>query len=170
MTINSGSVIKIMGPNSEDNHVNVNDLNIEHIFYPRSSSSSKSTQFIIIHKCRWNWLRKQQKQKPLKTNWKGGSGRKEEKLILDQAFFFSKITFGAWSTVEKRWEGVEFFFSIVIVLFAAEGLEPISQQLFEIILKTIKQTSSLLSASLTAVLFKWGFQYKRPVVPCLRDI
>lgn len=110
MTINSGSVIKIMGPNSEDNHVNVNDLNIEHIFYPRSSSSSKSTQFIIIHKCRWNWLRKQQKQKPLKTNWKGSSGRKEEKLILDQAFFFSKITFGAWSTVEKRWEGVEFFF------------------------------------------------------------
>ena len=32
-----------MGPNSEDNHVNANDLNIEHIFYPRSSSSSKST-------------------------------------------------------------------------------------------------------------------------------
>ena len=43
MTINSDSIIKLMGPNSEDNHVNVNDLNIEHIFYPRSSSSSKST-------------------------------------------------------------------------------------------------------------------------------
>ena len=63
-----------------------------------------------------------------------------------------------------------FFFFNIVILFAAEGLEPVSQQLFEMILKTIKQTSSLPSASLTAVLFKWGFQYKSPVVPHLRDI
>lgn len=63
-----------------------------------------------------------------------------------------------------------FFFYIVVVLFAAEGLDPVSQQLFETILKMIEQTSSLPSASLTAVLFKWGSQYKSPVVPHLRDI
>ena len=42
VTINSDSIIKLIGPNSEDNHVNVDDLNTEHIFYPRSSSSSES--------------------------------------------------------------------------------------------------------------------------------
>lgn len=116
-------------------------------------------------------VEKTTKTKTLKNKLKGKQWEEGGKTDSGPGFsFFSKITFGAWSTVEKRWEGVEFFFSIVIVLFAAEGLEPISQQLFEIILKTIKQTSSLLSASLTAVLFKWGFQYKRPVVPRLRDI
>jgi hypothetical protein len=44
MTINSGSIIKLIGLNSEDNgnRVNANNLNIEHFFY-WSSSSSKST-------------------------------------------------------------------------------------------------------------------------------
>lgn len=118
-------------------------------------------------------VEKTTKTKTLKNKLKGKQWEEGGKTDSGPGFFFfNKITLGAWSTVEKRWEGFEFFFffPIVIVLFAAEGLEPISQQLFEIILKTIKQTSSLLSASLTAVLFKWGFQYKRPVVPHLRDI
>ena len=117
-------------------------------------------------------VKKTTKTKAFKNKLKGEQWEEGGKTDSGPSFFFffNKITLGAWSTIEKRWGVLTFFFSIVIVLFAAEGLEPISQQLFETILKTIKQTSSLLSASLTAVLFKWGFQYKSPVIPHLRDI
>lgn len=100
VTINSDSIIKLIGPNSEDNHVNVDDLNTEHIFYPRSSSSSESPDSLSFTSAnRVGWRRKQ-KQKPLKQTERGAAGGRRRHWFWER--LFNKITLTAWSSAEKR--------------------------------------------------------------------
>lgn len=165
MTVSSDSITQLIGPNSEDNHVNVNGLNTEHIFYPRSSSSSESTNSLSFTSANLVEKQKTTKAKTLKANWKGASRRSWFWTKL-----FNKVTLRACSSIRKR----------LLPLSLPPCLPPdpharrlalVSHQVSRL---SGKQQNKHLCLSVS---FAWfsplsgrGFRCKSPIVPHLRGV